>query len=329
MPLLPEAVSRRALFAASGVLLAQPGRAQPATWPNRSVRVIVGYPAGGANELVARAVAAPLSEVFGQSFVVENRAGAAGSIAAEAVARTAADGYTLYMISSSQVLAPSIRRTLGFDPLRDFTPIALGARSPYFLAVHPSLPAKDVQELVAIAKAKPGALSYASSGVGAGPHLTMSLFMAVAGVELEHVPYKGDADLMADLTTGRVPVSFVSVAASYPHIKAGTLRALAVSGSERLALTPDVPTVAQCGYPGFHMDAWWGMVGPAGLPAEIVEKVAAAMRPILDAPAFAARFATLGVMPGKLGPAEFTALIRSDRSRFDEIVRIAKIPMQD
>ncbi|MBP0494995.1 tripartite tricarboxylate transporter substrate-binding protein [Pararoseomonas indoligenes] len=329
MPLSTDTVSRRALLAATGALLARPGLAQPAAWPNRSVRVLVGYPAGGANDLVARAVSAPLTDIFGQGFVVENRAGAAGSIAAEAAARAAPDGYTLYMISSSQVLAPSIRRNLGFDPLRDFAPIALGARSPYYLAVHPSVPAKDLRDLVALVKARPGALSYASSGVGAGPHLTMSLFMAVAGIEMEHVPYKGDADLMADLTTGRVPVSFISVAASYPHIKAGTLRAFAVSGAERLALTPEVPSVAECGYPGFDMDAWWGLVGPAGLAPEIVERVATAMRPILDAPAFNARFATLGVVPGKLGPAEFGALIRADRSRFDDIVRIAKVPVQD
>ena len=329
MPLITETVSRRTLLATSGALFAGPVLAQSAAWPNRSVRVLVGYPAGGANDLVARAVSAPLTDTFGQSFVVENRAGAAGSIAAEAAARAAPDGYTLYMISSSQVLAPSIRRNLGFDPLRGFAPIALGARSAYFLAVHPSVPAKDVGELVALAKARPGTLSYASSGVGAGPHLTMSLFMTVAGIELEHVPYKGDADLMADLTTGRVPISFISVAASYPHIRAGTLRAFAVSGAERLSLMPEVLTVAECGYPGFDMDAWWGLVGPAGLSPEIVERVAAAVRPILDAPAFSARFATLGVVPGKLGPAEFGTLIRADRGRFDDIVRIAKIPVQD
>ena len=328
MSAFTAALPRRALLAASGAVLARPASAQ-AAWPNRSVRILVGYPAGGANDLVARAVAAPLSEAFGQGFVVENRAGAAGSIAAEAAARSAPDGYTLYMISSAQVLAPSIRRNLGYDPVRDFAPIALGARSPYFLAVHPSVPATNLRELVALAKARPGALSFASSGVGAGPHLTMSLFMSVAGIELEHVPYRGDADLMTDLTTGRVPVSFISVAATYPHVRAGTLRAFAVSGAERLPITPDVPTVAESGYPGFDMDAWWGLVGPAGLAPEIVERTAAALRPVLDSPAFAARFATLGVVPGQLGPAEFAALIRADRVRFDDIVRTARIPMGD
>jgi tripartite-type tricarboxylate transporter receptor subunit TctC len=330
LPQSSFALPRRTLFGlVPGAALALRAEAQPSAWPNRGIRILVGYPAGGANDLVARAIAAPLSETLGQPVVVENRTGAAGAIGAEAAAKAAPDGYTLYMMSSAQVLAPSIRRNLPFDPVRDFTPVALGARSPYYLVVHSSVPARSVAELVALAKAKPGSMSYASSGVGAGPHLTMSLFMSVAGIEFDHVPYRGDADAMIDLTSGRVPVSFISVAATYPHIQSGALRALAVSSAERLPLTPEVPTVAESGYPGFDLDAWWGLVGPADLLPAIVEKVAAAVRPILDSPAFAARFATLGVVPGKQGPAAFAELIRNDRVRFGEIVRTAKIPIHD
>lgn len=324
-----SSLTRRSLLAGAGGLLATPSLAQPA-WPTRSIRLFVGYPAGGANDLVMRGIAAPLSDALGQPIVVENRSGAAGGIAADAAAKAAPDGYTLFSLSSAHVLAPSVRRNLGWDPVRDFTPIALGARSPYYLMVHPSLPARNVQEFVAYVKSKPpGSISYASSGVGAGPHLTTSMFMSITGITLDHVPYRGDADALIDLTAGRVPCAFLSVAPAVPHIQAGTLRALAVSGLERLTVTPDVPTVAESGYPGFQMDAWWGITGPAGLPAAIVQRIATAMRPILDAPAFAERYALIGVIPAKQGPAEFAALIRNDRVRFEDIVRTAGIQPQD
>lgn len=324
-----DAVTRRLFIAGTGAALAAPARAQ-AAWPTRSVRLLVGYPAGGANDLVMRGIAAPLGDTLGQPVVVENRAGAAGGIAADAAAKAAPDGYTLFSISSAHVLAPSVRRNLTWDPVRDFTPIALGARSPYFLMVHKDFPARNVAEFVAYVKSRPpGSISYASSGVGAGPHLTTSLFMHVAGIRLDHVPYRGDADALIDITTGRVPCAFLSVAPALPHVAAGSIRVLAVSGAERLSVVPDVPTVAESGYPGFAMDAWWGVCGPAGLPAPVVQRVAAAMRPILDAPAFHERYAAMGVVPGKLGTEAFAELIRNDRARFDQIVRDAGIEPQD
>jgi tripartite-type tricarboxylate transporter receptor subunit TctC len=320
---------RRTILGGAAGALAAPAMAQPA-WPARAIRLLVGYPAGGANDLVMRAIAAPLAEALGQPITVENRTGAAGSIAADAAAKSPPDGYTLYSMSSAQVLAPSVRRNLGWDPVRDFTPIVLGARSPYFLLVHRSFPAQTVAEFVTAVKARPPrSVSYASSGVGAGPHLTTSLFMTTAGIALEHVPYRGDADALVDMTAGRVPCAFLSVAPSLPHVQAGTLRALAVSGAERLSVLPDVPTVAESGYPGFRMDAWWSIAGPAGLPAAIVQRVVMAARPILDAPDFAARFASIGVVPGKEGPEELARLIRTDRVRFEEIVRAAGIQPED
>jgi tripartite-type tricarboxylate transporter receptor subunit TctC len=314
-----------------GMLAALPlaARAQSA-WPNRGIRLLVGYPAGGANDFVVRSVATPLSEALGQPIVVENRSGAAGAIAAEAGAKAPPDGYTLFSLSSAHVLAPSVRKSVPFDPVADFTPVALLARSPYFLMVHPSLPARNVAEFVALAKSKPGEIAYASSGVGAGPHLTTSLFMAVTGIKLEHVPYRGDADALIDLVAGRVPSAFLSVAPAVPHIRAGALRALAVSGSERLALMPDVPTVAESGYPGFSMDAWWSIAGPAGLPPEVVTRIVVAVKPILESPVLAERFSSAGVVPAKpMSAADFAVMVKSERARLDQIAKTAGIEPQD
>lgn len=320
---------RGALSALSmGVLALAGAGAQAAEWPDRPVRVLVGYPAGGANDLVARAVAARLTESLKQSFVVENRTGAAGTIAADAAAKAAPDGYTLYMISSAQVLAPSVRKEVSFDPVKDYRPIYLCASAPYFLVVHKDVAARSVADLVAMAKASPNKLNYASSGVGAGPHLTSSLFMTMAGIEMNHVPYRGDADALVDLTAGRVEASFISVAASNPHVQSGALRALAVSSAERLPLAPAVPTVAESGYAGFDMSAWWGLVGPAKLPDDVVRKVAAAVKPILESPAFAAQFAAQGIAPGKDGPEEFSRRIAADFIRFADIVKRAGIKPQ-
>lgn len=313
-----------------GAVLLAPAllHAQSSDWPTRPVRVLVGYPAGGANDLVARAVAGRLGESLKQSIVVENKTGAAGSIAADAAAKAAPDGYTLYMMSSAQVLAPSVRKDVGYDPVKDFKAIALAAYAPYLLVVHPSVPARSVAEFVALAKSKPGKMNYASSGAGAGPHLTSSLFMTVAGIELNHVPYRGDADAMIDLVAGRVESSFISVAPTFPHIQSGALRALAVSSAERLPLLPNVPSVAESGYPGFDMGAWWGLVGPAGLPDAIVRKAAAAVRPILDAKDFGEQFAAQGITPQKLGPEEFARRIAQDSVKFAEIVKRAGIVKQ-
>lgn len=297
--------------------------AQP--YPSRPVRVLVGYPAGGANDIVARAFSARLAEALKQPFVVENRSGAAGTIAAEAGAKAAPDGYTLFSISSAQVLAPHVRKSVSYDPVKDFRPVGLAASSAYFLAVHPSVPARNVAELVALAKAKPGGMSYASSGAGAGPHLTSSLFLAVAGIDITHVPYRGDADALVDLLAGRVQTGFMSIAPTMPHLNSGALRALAISSSERLPAMPNIPTVAESGYPGFDMGAWWGLVAPVGTPDAVLKVLVDAFRPILDSKAFADQFAAQGIVAGKLTGDAFGKKIADDYVRLGEVVKRAGI----
>jgi tripartite-type tricarboxylate transporter receptor subunit TctC len=314
---------RPLLFLILAVLL--PLQALAQAYPQRAVRVLVGYPAGGANDLVARALSARMAESLKQPFVVENRSGAAGTIAAEAGAKAAPDGYTLFSMSSAQVLAPHVRKSVTYDPVKDFRPIGLAASSAYFLTVHPSVPAKNVAELVALAKAKPGGMSYASSGAGAGPHLTSSLFLAVAGIDIQHVPYRGDADALVDLIAGRVQTGFMSIAPTLPHLKSGSLRALAVSSIERLPNLPDLPTVAESGYPGFDMGAWWGLVAPAGTPDAIVKQLVDAMKPIIEARAFGEQFAAQGIVAGKLTGEDFGRKIAADYVRLGEVVKRAGI----
>jgi tripartite-type tricarboxylate transporter receptor subunit TctC len=329
-PLSPSKHRRKIVLLGVGaaMLWPAPAWAQGTDWPTRPIRMLVGYPAGGANDLVARSIAARLSESLKQAVVVENKTGAAGTIAADAAKAAAPDGYTLYMMSSAQVLAPSVRKNVAFDPVTDFKPIVLCASAPYFLVVHKSVPSQTIGEFVALAKGKPGKINYASSGVGAGPHLTSSLFMTVAGVDLNHVPYRGDADALIDLTSGRVESAFMSVSVTYPHIKSGTLRALAVSSAERSPILPNVPTVAESGYPGFDMDAWWGLVGPAGLPDAIARKVADAVRVILESKEFSEQFAAEGIRPGKAALDEFGKRIAQDNVKFAEIVKRAGITPQ-
>ncbi len=296
-----------------------------AQWPERPVRILVGYPAGGANDQVARVVAARLTDSLKQNFIVENRTGAAGSIAAEAAAKAAPDGYTLYMISSAQLITPAVRKAVPYDPVKDFRAIALCAVGPYFLVVHKDVSAKNLAEFVALAKARPKALNYASSGVGAGPHLTSSLFWTMAGIDLNHVPFRGDADAIVDLIAGRVQAGFISTNATNPHIIAGALRALAVSGTERSALQPNVPTVAESGYPGFDMGAWWGLVAPAKVSDDVIRRATAAMRTIVESPEFAAAIAPQGVTPGKLVGEAFAKRIAEDTTKFADVVKRAGI----
>jgi tripartite-type tricarboxylate transporter receptor subunit TctC len=292
------------------------------SYPDRPVRVLVGYPAGGSNDMVIRLLAARSSDELKQPFVVENRSGAAGTIAADVAAKAPPDGYTLYSLSSAQVLAPHVRKSVNYNAIQDFQPIALVASEGYFLTVHPSIQPTTVAQFVALAKAKPGGLSYSSSGIGAGPHLTFEWFKALAGIDVVHVPNRLE---VLDLLPGRVQASFASIASVYPHLQSGALRAIAVSSPERSPLMPNVPTVAESGYQGFDMGAWWGIVAPAGTPAPVVKVLADAIKSIRESKSFGDQFASQGIVVGKELTTEFGRKIVDEDNRFAEIVKRAGI----
>jgi tripartite-type tricarboxylate transporter receptor subunit TctC len=322
--------SRRALLQGAAALAVAAAAPLPRAfaadpWPTRPVKIIVGYPAGGANDLVARSVAQAMTEKLGQTFIVDNKSGAAGAIAAEAAAKSPPDGYTLYAMSSAQVLAPSLRKTVPYDPVKDFTAIALAARGSYVLCVHPSQPMRSVKELIDYAKANPGKLNYASSGTGAGPHLASEVFASMADVKLTHVPYRGDTPAITDLLAGQVEMGFMSLAPILPHVKSGAVRALAVASGKRSAALPDVPTVAEAALPGYDIGVWWGLVAPAGTPAEIIAKVESVVVPYLKSPATAQRFLEMGLEPGEVWGEAFQREIAKDKKRYAEIVQRAGI----
>lgn len=248
-------------------------RAQGA-YPSKPARMLVGFSAGGAVDLVARYLAQAMGQSFGQPYVVENRAGATGTIAAEAVARAQPDGYTLLLgTQSTMVVAPSMYPNLSFDPVKDFVPISLIASVPLVLVVHPSLPLKTVSDVIAYAKSKNGDLMYASSGLGGPQHVAAELFGTTAGIRMTHVPYKGESNAIADLLGNQVPLMFSNLPTLLPHIRAGKLRAIAVSSLQRAESAPEIPTVAESGLPGFEALTWFGLYAPAGTPAAVVAKL--------------------------------------------------------
>jgi tripartite-type tricarboxylate transporter receptor subunit TctC len=270
------------------LLFVTPASAQSdgaAPWPDRPVRFIVPFPAGSATDIVARIVAQKLSSQLGQQFVIDNRSGASGALGSEAVARAVPDGYTIGLATTStHGVAASLNPNLTYDPLTDFAPVSMIGGSPYVLAVFPGVPAKSVAELIALAKAKPRALNYASAGPASLAHLAGALFSSLAGVELTDVPYRSSAQAVLDVTEGRIEMQFGTLGPTLPHIRAGRLRALAVTGSRRIDSLPDVPTVAVAGLPGYEAVLWMAVMVPAATPAPIVAKLNRAMAQALASP---------------------------------------------
>jgi tripartite-type tricarboxylate transporter receptor subunit TctC len=281
-------------------------------YPGKPVRIIVSYPAGGANDIVARSVGQKMNELLGASIVVDNRSGAGGTIGADVAAKAPPDGYTLLMAAGAHALAPSLYVKLPYDIARDFAPISISAKSTYLLVVHPSVPANSVRELIALARAKPGGLNYASSGIGAPPHLAGEMFNTLAKVQMTHVAYKGDTPAIADLLGGHVDLAFLAVSATSPHIKAGKLKALAVTSAQRTPVMPELPTIAEAGgLKEFDISTWWGLLAPAGTPPDAVTKLAAAMAKIAALPDIKSRFGELGVEAAASTPGEFGAFIKT------------------
>ena len=294
-----------------------------APYPNHPVRIVVPFPAGGTTDILARATAQKLTETLGQPFVVENRPGAAGNIGAEIVAKSPPDGYTMLMGTvGTHAINASLYEKMPYDHVKDFVPVVLVAGVPNVLVVHPSVPAKSVQELIAYAKANPGKLNFASSGSGTSIHLSGELFKTMTGVSMQHVPYKGSAPALADLTGGQVQLMFDNLPSALPLIKAGKLRALAVTSLARASALPDVPTVAESGLPGFEASSWFGLLAPAGTPKDVITKVNAEVAKWLATPEAKEKLASQGaIVASGLTPDDFTRHIASETTKWQKVVK--------
>jgi tripartite-type tricarboxylate transporter receptor subunit TctC len=298
-----------------------------ADYPDRPVRLIIPFPPGGSNDVVGRLVANQLSEKLGHKVFVDNRGGAGGVIGTEAAATAAPDGYTLLVVSIAHAVNPALYK-LKYDPIKSFTPISIMATGPNVLAVNPNLPVRDVKELVALAKEKPGSIDYASAGVGSFQHLGAELFKLVAGVNLQHVPYKGGGPAMGDVIAGHVKIMFSSLVQTTPYIQSGQLRALGVGGSKRNPVLPDVPTIQEAGVPGYVADNWWGIVGPAGMPRPIVDKLYRDIQDVLKSKELTEAFAREGAEAVTMTGDEFARYIESEIVKWGRVVKEGNIKGQ-
>ena len=299
------------------------------SYPSRSVRIVVGYAAGGATDIVGRLIAQNLSEASGQSFIVENRPGASATIAAELVARAAPDGYTLFIAASaSHSIMPSLMAKLPYDARRDFAPISLLALSPQLLVVHPSLPVRSVSELIQLARARAGQLIFGSGGVGTPPHLAGEMFKQMAGVNLLHVPYKGEAPAITDLIGGQLSLIFSNVVAVLPQVQAGRLRGIAVTAAARLPTLPQYPTVGESGLPGYTTNSWFGLVSTAGTPAEVIAQLNTNTIRTMGRKEVQDRLAAQGLFVKTSSPAELTSLMQSEYARWAKVIKAAQITIE-
>jgi len=296
--------------------------AQAQTYPNKPIRLVCPFPPGGAVDIASRSVAQALSQQLGQPVTVDNRPGAGGNIGAEIVAKAAPDGYTLLM-ATSNILAinPALYSKVPFDSLKDFAPISIVVSLNNVLVLNPGVPYKSVQEVIAAAKAQPGKLTYASSGNGTSIHLSGELFKSMAGVDMLHIPYKGSAPAVTDLLAGQVNMMFDNIPSSLPHIKAGKLRALAVTGSKRAHSLPELPTIAEAGIPGYESYVWFGVVAPVGTPPEIVKRLNAELAKAAATPEFRDRLTGQGYDVLSTTPEQMTASIRSEMDKWAKVVK--------
>jgi len=308
-----------ALLALSLVLVG-PAAAQP--FPAKPLRLFVGFSPGGGVDITGRIVAAKLSELWGQAMTVENRLGAGGTLAADAVAKAPADGYTFVVCNAaSHGIAPSLYKKLPYDPIRDFTPISLLGITSNVMVVHPSVPATTVAEFIAYAKANPGRISFGSSGVGTSPHLSVELLKSMTGINLVHVPYKGGAQSSTDLLGGQIQLLITNLPEQIGYIKAGKTRALGVSTIKRSPQLPDLPTISEAGVPGFDVTVWYGLCAPAGLPRALVDKVNADVAKAVLSPDTQRRLFDQGVEAARNSPEEFAAFIRAEVTKWAKVVR--------
>jgi tripartite-type tricarboxylate transporter receptor subunit TctC len=294
-----------------------------AQYPSRPVRMLVGFTPGGGTDINARLLAPKLSEVLGQQFVIENRPGAATNVASEVVAKSAPDGYTLLFTTSALAINASLYKNLAYDALRDFAPVSMLCESPNLLVANQSVPAKDVRELVALARAKPGALNYSSAGSGTSQHLAGELFKLRTKTDIVHVPYKGTAPSLTAVIAGETQFSFANIPAILQHVKSGRLRALAVAGTKRTELMPEVPTMKEAGIEGVEMPVWYGVLAPAATPRDIVNALAAAIAKAARSGDLRQRLIEQGTEPVANSPDEFARMLRDEIAKYAEVVRIS------
>ena len=310
-----------AIVACGGALVADAYAQSAVAYPTKPIRLIVALPAGGPTDILARLIAQPLSVSLGQPIVVDNRPGAGGNIGAELVAKSPADGYTLFMGTSGPLaINASLYKTIGFDPLRDFAPIILAASAPFVIIAHPAVPANNVKELVALAKSKPGQINYGSVQ-GNASHLATELFDFMAGTKMTLVPYKGAAQATTDVIAGQIQISFASTPGSVSLLKAGKLKSIAVTSAKRISVLPDVPTVAELGLPGYEAAVWYGVVAPARTPREIVANLNAEIRKILNERSHRDKIAASDFEVTATTPAEFGDFIRSETAKWAKVVK--------
>ena len=308
------------VFTLAAALVAAQANAQ--SYPAKPVRLIAPFPAGGGTDIVARLIARKLGEDLAQSFIVDNRTGAAGIIGCEAVARAAPDGYTLLMgTTGTHTTNPAVFAKLPYDPVKDFAPVSLVAEAPFVLVVHPSVPAKSLRELIALAKAHPDSLTYSSSGIGGIAHLGFVLLNNMAGTRMVHVPYKGSPLQTQAAVAGEVAIAFDSIPVTQPFIKAGRVRALGIGSAKRSALLPDVPSVAEAGLPGYELASWYAVFAPANTPADIVRTLNRAISKGLEGGAMRDQFATLGAEPVGGAPEELAAVVQKDLRKWAKVAR--------
>ena len=293
------------------------------SYPTRPIRVVVPFPPGGGADVLVRPLAPKLAEIIGQQIVVDNRPGANANIGAEHVARAAADGYTLFFANSSLTISMSLYSKLPFNAVKDFTPISLVSVSPSVLVLHPSIPAKSVKELIALAKARPGKLNYGSAGIGNTMHLSGALFSTMAGVTMVHVPFKGAGPAIIDLIGGQLELVFVNIPPVIAHVRAGKLKAIGVTTKQRASVLPDVPTISESGLTGYEITTWFGFLGPAGLPKEVVARLNGAIVSAMGARDLRERFIELGSEPGTSSAEQFGAFIRNDITSWAKVVKIS------
>ncbi len=304
------------------ILAAAPAAAQE-SYPARPLRFILPFPPGGGTDILGRLIAERLSAGLGQPVVAENRGGAGGNVGAEAAARSAPDGYTLLLAAPSLAISPSLYSKLNYDPVRDLAPVSLVATVPNVMITHPSVPAQTLQEFIAVARAKPGAMNFGSGGAGTSNHLAGELFNLVTGTKLVHVPYKGVNLAMQDVISGRIHLAVIGVPAAAPHIKSGKLRALALIAPQRAAALPEVPTVSEAGLADFEVTTWYGVLAPAGTPRAAITRVNAELVRIMHAPDVKERLGGMATEPRTSTPEEFAAYLRQEIAKWGDVIRKA------